>query len=519
MKRRGFVLVATVVVVAAAILVATGAIFAARATTVNARASDSDRRLRMAALDGVALVADALHNARADVLAGKTPTIESLLLVAGEDLDRIEVLAMPLFHGEFVQSEGAKLALEEVSSEMMQSLVRDQADAVVQLAERIVAARPLPSIDGCAALADEGTQLRALRVVMGALRELGEREQANEQGDVDEALPLMGLLTAHAREALVAIDGAPRLDIVAATQDSISDESGGSSASAPPTAALAQFDESEREALENAAKSSIERADDNSIARELIARGVSLARVDELLNQCTTYAGSTAPSRVDIVRADERVLAAIPGIGADKAARIIDLRDTLDEHERRGTSWLVSRRVLSAEEYGAVAGRISFRSTAWRFRVEARHELGASADENTSESSDSGDSRDSSATDSQDSTSSRAVVAFDCIVDVAGDRPRVVFLRDVSMLPTARLLAAALAESTAQNSTIASESADETEPSADIDASASHTSDDDFLPREEAPQDSEVGPVTVQSPPSRSARVRTSALGRDVGGR
>ena len=108
MNRRGFVLVATVVVVAAAILVATGAIFAARATTANSRASDSDRRLRMAALDGVALVADALHNARTDVLAGKTPTIEPMLLVAGDDLDRIEVSAMPLFDGEFVQSEGAK---------------------------------------------------------------------------------------------------------------------------------------------------------------------------------------------------------------------------------------------------------------------------------------------------------------------------------------------------------------------------------------------------------------------------
>ena len=318
MNRRGFVLVATVVVVAAAILVATGAIFAARATTANSRASDSDRRLRMAALDGVALVADALHNARTDVLAGKTPTIEPMLLVAGDDLDRIEVSAMPLFDGEFVQSEGAKIALEELSPEVMQALLHDQADAVVELAQRIVTARPLPSIDGCAGLADEGTQLRALRIVMGAMRTLGEREPA----EIDEALPLMGLLTAHAREALVALDGSPRLDIVAATQESNSDASNSEGATAAPTAAMAQFDESEREALENAAKSSIVQADDNSIARELISRGVSLERVDALLNQCTTFAGATAPSRVDIVRADERVLAAIPGIGLEKAARI-----------------------------------------------------------------------------------------------------------------------------------------------------------------------------------------------------
>ncbi len=509
MNRRGFVLVATVVVVAAAILVATGAIFAARATTANSRASDSDRRLRMAALDGVALVADALHNARTDVLAGKTPTIEPMLLVAGDDLDRIEVSAMPLFDGEFVQSEGAKIALEELSPEVMQALLHDQADAVVELAQRIVTARPLPSIDGCAGLADEGTQLRALRIVMGAMRTLGEREPA----EIDEALPLMGLLTAHAREALVALDGSPRLDIVAATQESNSDASNSEGATAAPTAAMAQFDESEREALENAAKSSIEQADDNSIARELISRGVSLERVDALLNQCTTFAGATAPSRMDIVRADERVLAAIPGIGLEKAARIVDLRDTLDDQERRGTSWLVSRRVMSVEEYVAVAGRISFRSTAWRFRIEARHELGASEDERA------GETNDSMASRSDESTSSRAVVAFDCIVDIAGDRPRVVFLRDVSMLPTARLLASALAESKASDTTLASESANQSVPATSVDEAASRISDNDFFSREDAPLESEVEPATIRSLPSRSVRVRTSALGRDVGGR
>ena len=60
MRRNGFVMVAVLIVVAAAILVASGAIFTAHGEIISARAAGLERRLRDAALDGVALAADAL---------------------------------------------------------------------------------------------------------------------------------------------------------------------------------------------------------------------------------------------------------------------------------------------------------------------------------------------------------------------------------------------------------------------------------------------------------------------------
>ncbi|MEY2714884.1 MAG: hypothetical protein RIT24_1227, partial [Planctomycetota bacterium] len=89
--KRGFVLIAVLVVIAAAILVATGAIFAARGAVQGSQAADLERRLRDAALDGVALTAEALAGQRDAVLAGGTPKLDAELLRVADGPRQIEV--------------------------------------------------------------------------------------------------------------------------------------------------------------------------------------------------------------------------------------------------------------------------------------------------------------------------------------------------------------------------------------------------------------------------------------------
>ena len=96
MRRTGFVLIAVVVVVAAAILVATGAIFAARGATVSARAADLERRLRDAALDGVAVAAERLRADRVRLLAGGDPADDAMLVEVADGARRLEVRLVPL---------------------------------------------------------------------------------------------------------------------------------------------------------------------------------------------------------------------------------------------------------------------------------------------------------------------------------------------------------------------------------------------------------------------------------------
>lgn len=438
MTRRGFVMIAVLVVVAAAILVATGAIFAARAATVTSRAADTERRLRDAALDGVLLAADRIGAEREKVLAGASPTAEALVLEIPDGDRRIEVRLVPQWNGELFASEAAKLDANLASAEALERLTEDGAELARELVARLAARRPLTSVDALPGLARPSDAAEALREVLGPLRAIGdERDTLDESGAESRARasvpPLVELLTVHGAEPLVDSVGEPKLDLVAAF---------GGGDEGPSTASLRQFEDAERDVLEAAVRDARRGSprngaagDDGVVARELIARGVDLARIDQILAGCTLEAGTHGTPRLDIVRADVRALAALDGLGADAAARIADLRDSLDETERRGTSWLVSRRALTPEQYGAVAGRITHRSALWRFRIEARIERGE------------GDSGVRSARTRPSASGNapgddpRASYAFDCIVDVSTERPRIAFLRDVSLLPTARALA------------------------------------------------------------------------------
>ena len=507
--RSGFVMVAVLVIVAAAILVATGAIFAARAALSSSRASDFERRLRDAALDGVALAADAVARDRDRILAGGAPSCDELLAEIPDGDRRIEVRLVPQPGGESFASESAKLDANTASPESLAKVV----DASSELARQIVAAmsarRPLTSVDAAVALAPVAKADEALREVLGPLRATGEeRESADEArgpADRDAAPPLVAVLTVLGAEPLVDDAGRPRLDLVAAFGDG--------AAAGESTASLAEFEDAEREALSEVARKAKPDDDDGVIARALIARGVDLARVDRILAGCTVQAGSHGKPRVDIVRANQRVLAAIDGIGPDAATRIVDIRDSLDQDERQGTGWLVSRRILTPEQYGAVAGRVTGRSTLWRFRVEARIVSDQEDDERRSTAAD---------------ADPRATAAFDCVVDVSSEPKRIAFLRDVTMLPTARVLA--YRARAAQDNAEGGEDLPKTRPSdrsdsadADGDQLADEPSDavgtDDV--RIDPPEPSRFDAPRLTAPataPERAPRGRTSPTGRDIGG-
>lgn len=419
-ESRGFVLVAVVIVVAAAILVATGALFTARAATAGARAGESERALRAAALDGVATAAESLASQRREILAGATPLLGAAVLSVVDGDATIEVRAMPLGNGETLESENAKIDIHAATPAALASLVAEDSREAQELVERIASARPLASVDGAASLVGAASRGPALRALLGPLRTLGESEPSRAGDESSEPRPLVSLVTVHAREALVRGDGARRLDLVAAFDDGAG--TGGASAS------LAEFEDAERETLARLVES-LEKSgdsdgpvDDGAVARALLARGVVAERIDAVLDRVTLAPGDIAPARLDIVRADARAIAALPGMNREIADRIVDLRDSLDERERLGVSWLFSRRVVDADRFGRIAGSVTHRSTMWRFRIEARR---AAPDR-----------------DEDGPAASEAVAAFDCIVDVADESPRIVSLRDVSMLPAARLLLA-----------------------------------------------------------------------------
>jgi len=413
---RGFALLAVIVVVAAAILVATGALFTAQAATANASASAGEARLRGAALDGVHLMAERLQSARGAILAGATPEVAEELLSMRDGAETIEVRLALLPSGSYVESEGAKLDLARAPREAVRRLFdggSPEREALVEAIAAEAAGGRLSSLDGAAALVAPSERARALRELLGELRIVGGSPGRADELRPSAEWPVVSLATVHAQEALVAADGSQRIDLVTLFPPDASGRPQGA-----PIASLEEFSETEREVFRSVVRAARGAADDTRLAKALLARGATPERIAAILDRVTTHEGARAPARLDVLRAPREVLESLPGLGPDAAARIEDLRDTLDESERAGTAWLVERRILGAEAYAEIAARIVARSTAWRFRVEA-------------------------SVVQEDGAAATRVAAFDCIVDVGAEEPRIVFLRDVSMLETARILARA----------------------------------------------------------------------------
>ena len=241
MRRGGFVMVAVLIVVAAAILVASGAIFTAHGEIISARAAGLERRLRDAALDGVALAADALAKDREKILAGANPTLDALQLEIPDGDRRIEVRLIPQWNGELVESESAKIDANAASPELLERIFEGSSDAAQQIVARIAEVRPVNTIDATVALGTAGNgkaagkragakskpstdtstdtsagrsgsgsttkSTDALREVLGSLSAIGEaRDALDETPGASRARegvpPIVALLTAHAREPL-----------------------------------------------------------------------------------------------------------------------------------------------------------------------------------------------------------------------------------------------------------------------------------------------------------------------------
>ena len=505
-RTRGFVLLAVLVLVAAAILIATGGIFAARSATASSRASLADAALRGAALDGVAVAADMLAAERATILAGgrsafeeREDDVERLLFERVDGVERIEVVLVRMPAGGSLEPEGAKLPiawLDEVAAARLASALGSDA-AVETLLSALRASPDATSVDGIVERLPEGERAAALRTLLGPLRTIAALDEDRETP------PLVSLVGVHAREALVDADGTPRLDVIGA----LGLAEGDGTATERSDASLDRVDDAEIEAFEQAARKAGAEPADAERAGALLARGVDLARRDAILASATLHAGAIAPARLDLVRAPRAVLeafAAREGLSDGFAERVETVRATLDEGERAGTAWLVDRRVVSAEEHARIAGRITSRSTAWRCRVVARQVV----------RSDEGDEFDRTASGSE-APARGAVVVLDAIIEIGSAEPRIVFLRDVSLLETARALAVARVDARRLPDG-ESDVSESDEASERVVASERAGSSDAVESRPEGfPSDARPATLVVPRPP---ARGRIDPFGRDVGG-
>lgn len=412
---RAFALYAVLITVTIGALVAASVVYSAQAQRVAADAAARRVQSRALAWSGVQAAQEELRAQRADLLLGRRPVLsdEWPLFVDGDG--RRAVARLVPIDGQAAVSESGKIDINAATAEMLAQVPGLDAE----VAARIVAARG----------AGKFGSVRDLALIEGLRNAFGPRDDAEPPASTDAFVPpadaapprpLEDLLTVFAFDPNVQAgmgrgaeshSGARRISLRGQWSDALGE------------AIRERYDE----ATANIVKAVMEQGSrferDSDLVRVLRRYNSPPADWPEVVD---VFCADPAPfrvGRVDVLAAPAAVLACVPGFDAAAAEQAVALRDRLAPEQRLSVCWLVTENILTPDRFEQAFEHVCARSMQWRIVVEAGF-VPADADE--------GDDRPPL----QDR------VVLEAVVDVASERPRVAYLRDVSAAESARRIGA-----------------------------------------------------------------------------
>lgn len=351
------------------------------AETERAALSLTHRRAASRALawSGVQAAMAELWAQRQELLRGGSPrlTTEAVLFRVGPRAGLFRLVGDP-------RAEAAGLDLNTASAERIAALLGLGASA----GERVVALRPLGSIDDAAGSdADVGSALaRRGADVSVFVFDPALRAGAGAQEDGEPGAPRADL-NGPGRDAALELVLGPE---AGAAVGRIADRDGGIRG-------------------------------DAGLVRALREAAVPVERWGEAMDSFTDGPGAYRQGAVDLMRASVRVLGTVPGIERAAAERIVSLRADVTGRAAASPAWLVTEGVLSPDAFQEAAPHLVVRSLQWRVVVE-----GGTASIGEDAAWENGPLEDR--------------VVLEAVIDVAGERARVAYLRDVSHLAAAEAM-------------------------------------------------------------------------------
>lgn len=137
-----------------------------------------------------------------------------------------------------------------------------------------------------------------------------------------------------------------------------------------------------------------------------------------------------ARGRVDVSRAEEGVLAALPGFDENSAKRVVEARERLGPDSLKDVGWLVTTGALDAAAFEKAVNSLTVAGLVWRVRVEASVEK--ASEEPTEAGSDGGAVSVGVWTEPAATGHVGCFMVWDVVIDASAEPARLAYVRDVT---------------------------------------------------------------------------------------
>lgn len=421
--RRGFVMLTVLIVVVIAALLGTTLLHAAGAQAGASRESVDAMQSRALAWSGVLAVMSELASQRESMLDGIEPRVtDEWTVFEGSNGQRGVYRLVPI--GEdlrtVIESESAKLDLNRATEEMLAAHPLIGAD----LAGRIVARRASAGFGSVEELLElEGVTQAMLDGDSGEGIEVGFREASRGLRDVVTVFSFDPNVQAGVGRDGRSHRGELRVNLNVPWSERLG------------RAIERRWGTDAAKGVESLKKQNVDMSSLGAFCGFLKPLNIEDDLWVGVLDSITTTDDLYVPGLIDINRARADVLACVPGIGEEAAEEIADRRDSLDAATLQSIYWPVQEGILTLDHFVLAVDHITARSMQWRVRVEAGM-LADEAELDRLACGGAGDGRIGGLLPEEPELTHRVVV--EAVIDVSSQRPRVAYLRDVTMLETAK---------------------------------------------------------------------------------
>jgi len=402
---RGLALVAVMVVMGGALLVATSLLFVLGAQVAGSSVAADRVQAQALARSGIMVVMARLNEQRETILAGRTPELDETYEIyeVGTRLGVVRLLPVGP-GGALLVPEAGKRDLQVTDAEMLAAtgLVDDLLAArIVEYREQELR-RPYQSVGELL-----GVTGMTVETLYGPIDQIG---RAAAEGDraQDGVRGLGDAITVYGFEPALQRNGRLRINLNVPWSDELG------------TRVAERFGSASSDTLKRIMDGGTVFDTEAKIFGVLNFFQMEPSDWPEIIDTFTSEDGDLHYGRLDINTAPYEALLTLPGFEPQQAADVVRIRDDLSDEDRATVAWPAIHGIVEPQAYEQLGGLITTRSWTYRFRL-AAGEVDADAP--------------------RDGAMDRAII-YEVVLDLSSPRPRIAYLREITWLRTAALIAA-----------------------------------------------------------------------------